>query len=301
MSLILRYRIRIDEKGVWRRRFVHWDLWPWDAFEAGKIRHGKLGDQLTYPEKNWYWRTISASVLGKADRAAFEAVVAHYRTLPPPPELPDTLLIKHGIGRRLGFSAEGLRLEKHGEEPHSVAWGEVVRVEIQRASHDRPDFATLNLHLANQSSPVCLRQRNGTSYWNGATGEEIVWFIQSYVDASRIEITALRGRPVDLAELSRRLALIDQGDGQLRKLRRIGWYMYVIGVTVMTAVVVEPWNRPNPLNWRQNEWIHTAITFAGFAVLLGLQVGMIFGVVYFKRRELREFRAELLKWKPELE
>jgi hypothetical protein len=215
--------------------------------------------------------------------------------------LPDKLSIKYGIGRRVEFSADGLRLEKYQEEPHSLAWSEVAKVEIQRANHDRPDFVTLNLHLVNQSGPICLRQREGTSYWNGATGEEIVCFLQAHVDESRFEITALRGRPVDLAELTRRLALIDQGDGQLRKLRCIGWYMYVIGVAAMTTVVVEPWNRPNPLVWRHDEWIDAAIAFAGFVVLIGMQVGMIFAVVYFKRRELREFRAELLKWKPELE
>src|SRR5262249_18503802 len=64
LAVVFRYRIRIDEHGVWRRRFVRWDLWPWEAFEQGLVRHGKLGDQLIYPARGWYWRTISASLLG---------------------------------------------------------------------------------------------------------------------------------------------------------------------------------------------------------------------------------------------
>src|SRR5262245_53081191 len=30
--LIWRSAIRVDADGIWRRRIVQWDLWPWEAF-----------------------------------------------------------------------------------------------------------------------------------------------------------------------------------------------------------------------------------------------------------------------------
>jgi hypothetical protein len=301
VAITTRYRIRIDEKGVWRRRFVHWDLWPWQAFEQGKVRHGKLGDQLTYPEKSWYWRTISASMLEKKDRTAFEAVVARYLT-PPPPELPARILITYGIGRRLELSADGVRLGKLiNESTEVIPWREVLRVEIFRASHDRPDFATLNLHFGAKDKPVSLRKQNGSPCWKGASAEEIVQFVQTHVDDARIELTAFRGPPRNIAEVNRRLAILDKADEQLRKMRRASWYVYGIGVTAMTLLILEPWNRPNPLNWDQDDWIHAATVFASFAVLIGLLGAMALGVSYFKRREVGEYRAEVAGWKDQLE
>src|SRR5262245_7110528 len=38
--LIFRHALRVDDAGVWRRRFVRWDLWPWRAFAGGEIRDG---------------------------------------------------------------------------------------------------------------------------------------------------------------------------------------------------------------------------------------------------------------------
>jgi hypothetical protein len=300
-ALVQRYRIRIDEKGVWRRRFWHWDLWPWEAFELGKVRHGKLGDQWTYPDKSWYWRTISASVLGKSDRAALETVVARYRIAPAPPEPRDVIVVKYGLHNTLELSADGVRLGwrgSHAGEP--IAWRQVIKAEVLRASHDRPDFQKLGLQLPEHKQPVFLRCHQGTPCFTGATAEEIAEFLRRRLDEGRFEVTALRGRPADLPEADRRLALLDEAEQQLRTLRRIGWWMYGISVPLMTTLVVEPWNKPNPINWDQDEWLSAVVAFVGFAVLLGLQIGMIFGVAYFRRRDLRESRAELLRWKAEL-
>jgi hypothetical protein len=302
VALVTRFRIRIDEKGVWRRRFMRWDVWPWQAFEQGKVRHGKLGDQLTYPEKSWYRRTISASLLGKKDRAAFEAVVAHYLTLPPPPELPAKILIKHGIGRRLELSVDGVRLGKHDDKSTElIPWRDVFRVEIFRATHGRPDFATLNLHIAGKDKPVSLRKQNGAACWKGATAEEIALFVQTHVDESRIELTAYRGHPRNIAEVNRWMSILDNADKQLRTLRRASWWAFGIGVTGMTALILEPWNRPNPMNWGPDDWIHAAVVFTSFVVLNGLLLAMGLGVSYFKRREIGDYRAEVVGWREGLE
>jgi hypothetical protein len=36
--LILRWKMRVDERGIARRRLWGWDLWPWEAFQDGSGR-----------------------------------------------------------------------------------------------------------------------------------------------------------------------------------------------------------------------------------------------------------------------
>src|SRR5262249_42270948 len=135
LAVVFRYRIRIDEHGVWRRRFVRWDLWPWEVFEQGLVRHGKLGDQLTYPARGWYWRPIPASLLGEANRALYESIVARYRVPPPPPDVPDSLTLKLPFLATLDLSADGVRVTGHrGYDNKLISWKEVVRADVLRAS-----------------------------------------------------------------------------------------------------------------------------------------------------------------------
>jgi hypothetical protein len=47
-ALVYDRSIRVGKAGI-RRRLVRWDPWPWEAFVVGLVRHGKVGDRLTYP------------------------------------------------------------------------------------------------------------------------------------------------------------------------------------------------------------------------------------------------------------
>jgi hypothetical protein len=299
LAAAFRYRVRIDERGVWRRRFVRWDLWPWGAFAAGLVRHGKLGDQLTYPEKSWYWRTISTSVLGEANRVAFEAAVAQHWVPPPPPELPDTLDIRHGLRTRLELSADGVRVKKNRHDAGElVPWPGVVRVEVVRASHGRPDFVTLTLHLRDQPAPVTLRHHQGEKMWKGADAEAIARFVQRHA-GERFEVIALRGPPADAAEADRRLARLDRMRRQLREdLRQCSW-IFGASLVVLGFVGADVWDQPNPLKWGQKEW--AAVEFwLGLAVAsFGLLFAVVLGIMYSGGRFLRRQGDEVLHWKAE--
>jgi hypothetical protein len=298
LAVAFRYRLRIDARGIWRRRLIRWDLWPWEAFEAGLVRHGKLGDQFTYPAKGWYWRTISASVLSAADRAAFETAVARFRVPPPPPDLPAVVPVKYGLRSRLELSAEGVRLRAHRDDPGElIGWPDVVRAEVFRATHDRPDFSTLNLHLSGRPTPVRLRTSKGTPTWSGADAEVIALFLQRHLNDGRCEVTALRGPPADAAEADRRLVLMDESEQGLRRAGRYLGYMFVGGTLGLGVVMAEVWNRPNPLNWGWADWQVVGLAFVGAAAFLGLQLAMCVGIVYYQRRELRQNRDRVLGWR----
>jgi hypothetical protein len=295
-----RYRVRIDHRGVWRRRLVHWDLWPWEAFEQAKVRHGKAGDQLTYPEKPWHWRTISASLLAEPDRTAFETVVRRYRVPPPPPEVPELVAVKYGVRARLELSADGVRLRAHRrDEGELIPWPEVVRAEVIRTTHDRPDFATLELHLPGRPDPVRLTHHKGTPTWSGAAAEVIALYLGRQLDGGRFQVTAQRGPPVDLAEADRRLARLDQIERDLRKASRFIRHVLVWGVLGLAVVMFEPWDRPNPVNWGRADWAALAAAVGLAVAALSLHGVLIFGVAYCQGRELRRQRGDILRWRAE--
>lgn len=288
--LVFRYRLRIDHLGVWRRRLVRWDLWPWEAFETGQVRHGQAGDQLTYPDKGRYWRTISTSVLGDADRAAFETLLRRY-WVPPPPDLPEVVTLQHGLRNQLELSADGVRLGGDGGE--LVPWPDVVRADVLRATPDRPDFLTLDLHLPNQSKPVRLVRRSGQQSWTGPDAEVVALVLRRQLAGDRFQVTALRGPPADVAEADRRLARLAEVARQFRQLGQFtGWMLAALAV-----VMLQPWDWRNPLNWGRADWMAIGLAVGGVAVLIGLFAAMVGGVVYFQGRELRRQRDELIAWK----
>jgi hypothetical protein len=292
-----RYRIRIDAHGVWRRRFVRWDLWPWAAFEGGRIHYGNYADQLIFPEKGRYWRTILTSVLSEADRTVFEAVVSRFWVPPPAPELPDLVLVKYGVRARLELSPDGIRLMAHKRDGGQlVAWPEVLKAEVLRATHVRSGFLTLNLHLPGRARPVRLWHHQGHPTWSGADAEVIALFLQVHLGDSRFEVTALGGPPADAAEADRRLTRLEQIEQKLRKLTRFCWYAYVVGTLLMAALGL-PRNQPNPWNWAWHDWMMLGLKLAALASILGLGFGTVFGMVYFDHRDLRRQRNEVLRWK----
>jgi hypothetical protein len=290
LLVTFRYRLRIDARGLWRRRLVRWDLWPWEAFEGGRIKHGKYGDQLTNPDKGWYWRTISASVLGETDRAVFEAAVKHFRVPPPPPDLPGVVTLKLGMRTRLELSADGVRWAARPQDDGEFwPWPEVVKAEITRSTHDRPDFVTLNLHLPGSADPVQFMKRQGNQNWSGPDAEVIALFLRRHLPDDRFEVTALRGAPANLAEANRRLSQLDLQEQKLRTAFRAICWTVVVGVLVLTTALSDIWKRPNLLNWGPQDWA---------AVCVGLLLAAPYlAVVHFRRRDLRPQREELLLWR----
>lgn len=296
---VLRYRIKIDEHGVWRRRFVRWDLWPWEAFEQGRVRHGKAGDQITYPVRNWYWRTLSASFLADADRTAFETVVRRYRVAPPPPDLPEVVDVKYALRARFVLSADGVRLKAHkDDEGELIPWQDVVRAEVVRSTHDRPDFALLDLFLPEPAARVQLAHtKEGAPTWNGADAETIARYLELHLGDGQFQVTAVRGAPADLAEADRRLARIEADEKRIRQGRWTLGGLTVGGWLLLMVVMLEPWNWLNAANRQQVDWVTTALAAGGLTITLGLQGAMVWGVLHFRARDLRRKRNAVVRWK----
>ncbi len=113
LLFVWRSALRIDNSGVWRRRHIRWDLWPWEAFLEGKIsdRPG-TAFSLVYKEKPWYWRHLRLDFLAERERKFLLEVLAAF-------------LHKHVPRGQLLVNAE------HGL-PRCMAEYERRRVEVER-------------------------------------------------------------------------------------------------------------------------------------------------------------------------
>jgi hypothetical protein len=63
---ILRWKVRIDDRGISRRWLYRWDHWPWDHIASGRIekRHPHT---LYDPSRPWWRRRLSLEILAAAD------------------------------------------------------------------------------------------------------------------------------------------------------------------------------------------------------------------------------------------
>jgi hypothetical protein len=164
---------------------------------------------------------------------------------------------------------------------------------VLRTIHDRPDFQSLDLHLLGRARPVRLFRRQGQSSWRGPDAEVIAHFLHTHLADNRFQVTALWGTPVDLAEADRRLARLSDDEHRLRNLNRAIRYVFVPLLVALFVILIDPWNRPNPANWGQAEWMAVALA----AVLIGLQATLAFGVAHVQGRDLRRRRDEILRWR----
>jgi hypothetical protein len=182
-------------------------------------------------------------------------------------------------------------------EGEPVPWRDVVRAEVIRTTHDRPDFATLELHLPGRPEPVRLTQRQGTPTWSGADAQVIALYLRRHLDDGRFQVTAQRGPPADVAEADRRLARLDALGRDLRKSNRVMRQMFVWFGVVLVVVTFEPWNRANPWNWGPADWAALAGTVGATVALLGFLGLQVFGIMYFQSRDLRRQREDVLRWR----
>jgi hypothetical protein len=184
----LRWKMRIDNRGVSRRWFFRWDLWPWERISSGRIekRHPHT---LVDPDRPWWRRRLSLALMAPADiTRAMELVNARYR-LPGPPEIPNDLDIHYGFRRRVRFDARGICIEARGEA-RQFLWSEVIRVRITRMDRLRRDFKSLEMTLPDREIEFThVSTQYGTvPSWRGATPAVVNAFLERYVSADRIDI-----------------------------------------------------------------------------------------------------------------
>ena len=264
-AIPLRWRLRINEQGVARRRLLRWDLWPWEDFESGRIEK-RHANKLYDPRRPLLRRWMTLGYMERKDLdEAYTIINARYE-LPPPPAVPDSLTIKYGFRRRATFDRQGVQLTK-GKTRRHFNWDEVRWIEFVRMDPLRRDFASLAIGLPDDELELkYVSHQGGTSTtWSGATAEELNELLFRIAPPGLIDVLIAGEPPTRPEQIGRRLAAVKRKTRELKI------------ICVVACVLLPPC-----LVW---------LAIGGqvlAAVMMGLAHGaMIGGVAFFSWRSLR--------------
>lgn len=240
--LPLRWRMRIDSQGVWRRRIGRWRLWSWDDFASGRIRYGVSDRRLVDPALPWWRRELSLETLSPMNSDLVWKWISLAWVRPEPVAVPATLEFGTGelLRRPVRMNAEGLEIGA-GRRQQRFSWNQVIRLEIKRWRHEREDFYELLLQLPDRKIHLRRQRQYGieSRNWKGAEPEVIAQFLQSRVPPDRRCIVAKFGAPQSPEE---RVVRIAQAEKTIRELRRGGVFMsLLIAAAFAWAIYMAHW------------------------------------------------------------
>jgi hypothetical protein len=281
---LLRQRLRVDDKGIWRRRFVHWDLWPWEAFASERIREGPDKVSFIFSDKPRYWRRLTLEFLTDEDRASVRKTIDQFWKRPPPPQIPEALEIKGG-GLGIGgvrFSSAGICYASFfGGYGPVTSWTDLPFVELECSDHDNRNFRQLRIAIPGKRRPIKLYVHAGTRNWRGADPELIAAFLEKQVPPSRFWINALTGPPLDRAEYERRVADINKGfraDGRMIWLGFVELFLVLSWFYFCLLAKVGM----DPSKWDVGTWL-----LASLVAILLFPLPFIIWFAYLENRKIR--------------
>jgi len=292
--LIFRARLRVDSSGIWRRRFLSWDLWPWKAFANGQVKQARLQGSFLYPSKPWWNRYLFPEFLEKRDREMLARLIKGMWT-PPPIEVPESVSLRYGFRKWLFLSSEGIGLGRNANDTGDLhAWGEVRQLRVTRIDHTRHDFKRIDLDLGEPERLVRLQILHGQGFYQSPiSSEAITEFLIRHLAADRIQITAMTGPPLSLEECERRLAELNRRTRELRCVRRFLVPFGAITLTVVWLLPVAFAPQPNPLRW---DWAHQ-VAGGAWLLMLGLLWIVPWASLGDVLKRLAQQQAELTEWR----
>ena len=229
VAAVLRWRLRVDDRGISRRRLLGWDLWPWEAFEEGRVVEGEdASNSYICREKPLWARKLSLGLLEEEVQENLVRIIQRFIARPPASPLPADLHIRFAFRKEALIAREGLLIRNRGEETR-YAWREVQVLRIRRRYRTRNDFSSLEMVLPDQTVKLQVSHPNGQAArsWTGVRGSTlptptvVAGVLERYVPSDRVQVTALREPPKTLVEWQDRRALLERHGRDLRSLRWI--------------------------------------------------------------------------------
>jgi hypothetical protein len=261
------YAFRVDERGIWQRWYWRWDLWPWEAFAGGLIRHTSACYGWEYPDKPWYSRTMDFSILVDAERDwLMERVLEVWK--PPPVELPYEIKLRlYGLPNRyLEISPRGIILSRvTGEQIRHYGWSDVVQMRVIRFAHWRQDFTRLELEFPAGEPELILGKGPGGKgcRYTGPDPEVVLAYLRRHVDADRVQFTASTGPPRTPDEAGRRRKELERTFRKERTEVRGMW------VALVLLCLLFLFTGGDPRQWDGFKWIGLGL-ICGFLGLFGV-------------------------------
>jgi hypothetical protein len=261
LSFPLRWKLRIDQNGVSRRLFLHWDFWSWADLASGRVckSHRYV---LHDSRRAWGHRKMNQSFMSSDDiREVISVINSHYQ-LPPPPIVPDTLILKYGFHRSVIFDNKGVHVLVAGT-PYEFLWNEIEAIHITRMDPMRRDFHSLEIILPGLIIDFKhVTHQFGTSpTWHGASAELINECLFQNAPNERIQIEIAGER------LTKRESIEQQLNTSMKNTRGL-----VVNFAVMASIFV------GLLIWMAIE--HGVLRALSMAAMFAIYPGSVVVFVY---------------------
>lgn len=235
MVVPLRWKVRVDQRGISRRLLFGWDLWPWAALASGRI--SKIHPfTLHDPERASWRRRLRLEYMAPGDiQEVISMVNTHYK-LPPPPSISTTLAIKYGFRRWVTFDSNGIHLIVR-DMPHDYRWSDLRDVHFTRMDPLRRDFTSLVITLPDRELELKFVTHQGgrSPTWRGATAEELNEVLFRFVPTDRIHIS-IAGQRLEKREHIERKLKEKKKRAREYVMMMVFWFPLVLGLLVWKAI-----------------------------------------------------------------
>jgi hypothetical protein len=292
-----RLKLRIDERGLWRRRFIIWDLWSWESFSGGLIKHGTRLNSFIFPSKFWMNRNLSLEHLSAGDRKQLLGIIKSVWVLPELTSLPDRLSIRWGIRSWARLQNDGIKIGKGKRDVgRFYPWSDLPLVRITRLEHTRRDFKELEVTFPDTVRPMLLRFHDGRPLWEGAEAEIIAAFLERVVPSCKLLITATNDLPQTQAEADWRTNGLDSFD---RETRSAYWFAgaFLLLLAIMILYIVVPGLiRLNPMQMNNALWLALCFCVGGMLICFIGAVIVCWFVLSVRNKASRDMHAPLDEW-----
>ncbi len=289
------WRLRVDEEGIHRRRFVRWQSWPWSDFAEGHVL--REGDRVTFtfPDSAIGNGVLTLALLKDDDTKRIMELIDGVWQAPSMPDVPDELRLSVGSNplrrREIVLTPNGLESDWTGRM-RSCRWDEVQEVSLERTTHSQQGFERLCLSLPDKDLElrVIKQQGNRRPNWVGADAREIVAFLMNHVPEERFRVAALHGPANSLADFDARIARTAKGERESRKIAWIvvgGFAAFGVWLAVKAASFSNPLEDLSP-----GLKVLVVVTMLLVAAGPVLMVGIVLTTPRAWRKRRRELEAE---------
>jgi len=167
---LFRWRMRLDETGVSRRRLWGWDHWPWEEFEKGLLTYSSAGFAST--QRPWWRNELSFELLGEEDRKFVQGVCKKFfqpKDQPPGIPPPESILVRYTPIDTLLFQQTGV---VYREKQHN--WSEVNQIRLIYFDHESTEIEKIEAELSSRTVRF-EKIKSITTPRTGAKGKQVLF------------------------------------------------------------------------------------------------------------------------------